>query len=501
MAYWNDLIETSSYAAYKAEQQYSRAISAQFAEFEQSNPQGTVPSPYILAQQGYKTNTLIFACIERRMKAVSAAPLWIYNILENQKERVQDTAVAKVLEHPNERISQRQFWQITSMYLDIAGTALWEIERNNAGEVIALWPMRPDFCSFLRGNGRPLRAIRYEPFGLPPQEIEIDNVLLFQYFDPINPLLKGYSPTMAALRDISVDNGMSQFLYEFIRNGARFSGLLSTVQDLDDIEAERIRTRWKQQHGGVENWNDIAVLGNGATYQNTSMNLNDMAFPELDGRIEARICMAFEMPPVLLGAKVGLKASTLTNYEQSRQAWYEEWVTPQWEYLAEQVQVQMFKKREGPITTYDTSYMCEFMTKNVAALQKNRDLAFRRAISAARANVFTRDQALAEIGMAPVDNAPIYVGPTLEMSPTTGANSRGGHEDSIAESENRESMPDTNAVGTGAEQILEQKQFRAFATKRLKEGKPEDLDKFVWKYSDKDTIDNLITQYKVVVKE
>ena len=495
MAYLNDYTQ-DVIKAVRTDRLYSQASAAQYPEYEQSVAQGTYPSPYSLAQQGYKTNTLIYACIERRMKAVSAAPLWIYDVLDNQKVRLRDIPLAKILEHPNERITQRQFWQITSMYQDIAGSAIWEIERNNIGEPIALWPMRPDWCSFLRGDGRPIRAIKYEPPGLPGQEISIDNILLFQYFDPLNPLLKGYSPTMAALKDVAVDNGMNQFLYEFIRNGARFSGLLTTDQDLDDIEAERIRTRWKTQHGGVENWNDIAVLGNGASYQNTSMNLNDMAFPELDGRTEARICIAFEIPPVLLGAKIGLKASTLTNYEQSRLAWYEEWVTPQWEHYAEQFQSQMFRTITKSTIEYNDNILCEFMTKNVAALQKNRDLAFRRAISAARANVFTRDQALAEIGMAPVDNADVYVGPTLEMNASTGANNRGGHDDAVAAMDNDEVMLDTNTAGTGAEEILEQKQFKAFAAKRVKEGKIDDIDSFVWKYTNESIKQELINQYK-----
>lgn len=498
MAYLNDFSQGVTKAV-KVDRLSSQALSAQYPQYEQQIPQGTYPSPYTLAQQGYKTNTLVYACIERRMKAVSAAPMWIYDVLDNQKVRIQDSPIAKLLEHPNERITQRQFWQITSMYQDIAGSAIWEIERNNVNEPIALWPMRPDWCSFLRGDGRPIRAVEYAPPGLPAQQIDIKNILLFQYFDPLNPLLKGYSPTMAALSDVAVDNGMGQFLYEFIRNGARFSGLLTTEQDLDDIEADRIKQRWKLQHAGVQNWNDIAVLGSGASYQNTSMNLSEMAFPELDGRIEARICIAFQMPPVLLGAKIGLKASTLTNYEQSRSAWYEEWVTPQWEYYAEQFQSQMFRDVQGQTITYVDNVLCEFMTKNVAALQKNRDLAFRRAISAARANVFTRDQALAEIGMAPVDNAPIYVGPTIGMNADTGANNRGANPDAIASAENSEALQDTNAANTGANEILEQKQFKAFASKRIKEGKVDEIDSFVWKHTNEDMQQILINHYKGLV--
>jgi hypothetical protein len=321
---------------------------------------------------------------------------------------------------------------------------------------------------------------------------------------------------MAALRDISVDSGMTQFLYKFISEGARFSGLLTTEQDLDDIEAERIRQRWTTQHGGVENWNNIAVLGRGASYQNTSMSFNDMAFPELDGRTEARICMAFGISPILIGTKIGLDASTYSNYAQARRAWYEEWVTPQWEFLAEQFGSQMLRtEKPGGGYIANTTYSCAFNIRNVAALQENRDLAFRRAVSAVRANLLTRDQGLQEIGLDPVDNKRVYIGAAIRVGEdTTGtllSNIEGVDLDDITP-EDEDSQGDfavTNSVfgngkeqqfpndlqGTDPAQALEERQFKAFAHKRIREGKPEELHNFSWKNTPPAQIPLLIEKY------
>jgi HK97 family phage portal protein len=374
------------------------------------------------------------------------------------------------------------------MYLDIAGFSAWEIEADKAGSPLRMWPMRPDYCGFLRGDGRPLRAVNYAPPGLPSQDIPLENVLLFQYFDPLNPRLKGYSPTMACLRDIGVDNGMSRFLDSFIREGARFSGLLSTDQMLDDVEAERIRQRWKLQHSGIDNWNDIAVLGHGTKYQNVSMNFQEMAFPELDARTEARICMAFQMPPMILGAKVGLAASTYSNYGQARKGWYEEWVTPQWEFLAEQYGTQMIRDYdEGGFPIYSEQYYCEFMTKRVAAMQADRDNSFKRAINAASANVFSRDQSLAEMGMDPVDGKHVYVGRGTSAVPSSEGSIDPEAASGISEDDNIDTVPTEplkpDEGGTYAEQEYEKKQFKVFAKKRAKEGKSDEIFSFDWKYT------------------
>jgi HK97 family phage portal protein len=523
MAFWDELVTTKPYQAYNGERQYSSAFAAQYPLYEQNSPQYVAPSPYSLAQQGYRTNTLIFACISRRIRAISSAPMWVYNVEQTIPVFAKEHYLMNLLREPNERISERLFWQITQMYLDIAGFSCWEIERNNYGDPIHLWPMRADWCSFMRGNGRPLRAVRYQPYGLPYQDIPIENILLFQYFDPLFPLLKGYSPTMAVLKEIAVDNGMTEFLYKFIMEGARFSGLLTTDQDLDDLEAERIRDRWKTQHGGVNSWNNIAVLGNGAQYQNTSMNFNDMAFPELDGRTEARITAAFEIPAILLGAKIGLKASTLSNYEASRKQWYEEWVSPEWDMLAEQFAMQMLREYDDSGKyKLDSRYQCAFMTKKVSAVQPNRDLAFRRAISAARANVFTRDQALEEIGLDPVDGKRVYIGANIRVGEdptgyllseiegvdlddiTPGKDDNGedpgdepgtpAGQDIGEDTDNVDFSVTSAAFGTGSvhsetdkngvnpAMALEEKQFRAFARNRIKEGKPDEIKSFKWHY-------------------
>jgi HK97 family phage portal protein len=506
MAYWDNLINFSGYEAYVREKDRSAAFSAHYPLYEQTSPQYTAPSPYQLAQQGYRANALIYACIDKRMRAISAAPMRIYDISGAQPVVIRDSPALRVLHQPNERISERQFWQITSMYLDISGFSCWEIERNNGGDPIKLWPMRSDWCSFMRGNGRPLRVVRYQPYGLPYQDIPVENILLFQYFDPIFPLLKGYSPTMAALKDIAVDNGMAEFLFNFIKEGARYSGLLSTDQDLDDIEAERIKQRWKSQHGGVENWNDIAVIGRGTTYQNTSMNFNDMAFPELDGRTEARMCMAFQMPPILVGAKIGLRASTFTNYGQAREAWYEEWVSPQWEFLAEQYQTQMLRDYDaaGNVVN-DPNIYCEFYTKKVRALQPNRDQSFKRAVLAAHANVFSRDQALEEIGSDPVDGKNVYVGATItlrESSSLVGESDITGLLGAIASpDEDLELRQAADKPIKSADQVLEERQFKAFAAKRIRENHPSEIDQFEWLHTPVEDQKILYDQFMVAVSE
>lgn len=477
MGFWDTLVGNITGRGKKEPRAYANV----YPLYEQQSPQYPSPSPYSLMEAGYRCNEVIYSCIGKRAKAISEAPLWVYDDTDETPEEIEDHPLRMLLRRPNERVTEKQFWQISQIHLDIAGFAAWEIERNNIGEPIALWPMRPDWCSFYRGDGRPLRAVRYQPYGLPPMDIEIDNVLLFQYFDPKYPLLKGYSPTMAALRQIGVDNSTTDFLKIFMQEGAQFAGLLSTTQKLNDIEAERIQNRWTKQHGGVGNWSKVAVLGEGVTYQSVQMNFRDMVFPELDARTESRICMTFETPPILMGAKIGMDRSTYSNYAESRKAWYEEWVNPQWEFLASQVQEQMLDE----YTEQPENYICQFYTRNVRALQEDETAIWTRTVDAATRNIITRDEAREKMGYDAIDEVPVFVGmgapavgeeaepgPTAEeMAQQFSSGSGNGNTRWNAEDQE----------GSDAEQELEEKQWRAFARKR--EGNLAGLKSFAWRYT------------------
>src|SRR5258708_12531177 len=58
--------------------------------------------------------------------------------------------------------------------------------------------------------------------------------------------------------------------------------------------------------------------------QSLGMSLRDLEFPDLRAFSESRICAALQVPPILVGAKVGLDRSTFTNYAEARKQLWEE---------------------------------------------------------------------------------------------------------------------------------------------------------------------------------
>ena len=124
--------------------------------------------------------------------------------------------------------------------------------------------------------------------------------------DPFEGLGRGTSPLGAAAKSTDVDNAATSFLKKFFDKAVVPFGLLKTKQKMLDTEVLRIRERLRAQYGGEQNWGDVMILDADAEYQRLGLTMQEMTFDDLDARNEARICMVLKVPPIIVGAKVGL---------------------------------------------------------------------------------------------------------------------------------------------------------------------------------------------------
>ena len=444
-----------------------------YPDWETTTPQYVTPNPYSLAQMGYRTNELVYTCIQTRAQALAEAKLKVYRLEDEELAQV-DHPMMELMKAPTPGLSEQEFWQVVETYLLIAGFSAWEKERNNKGEVIRLWPMRPDWCSFIRGQQKPIAAIRYQPWGMQFADIPIEDIVLFQYFDPLYPLLKGYSPTMTALDLIDTDNTATKVIRTFLNNGNFLGGVLTTEQALADAEAERIKTRWRQEHGTSESAGDIAVLGKGVSFEPYSMTFKEATFPELDSRSEARICMVFRVPPMLIGAKIGVDRSTYSNYKEARQGFYESTISAEWQFLAGQLQEQLLPDYRSQ------GLICEFDTSKVKALQEDRNAQVERAIKLYQSGVAKLNEARKEAMLSALDAE----GDVFKTEP--------------AESE---TLPQNGVLEEPTDEAKEEvTAFRKFAKSRIKEGKRDLLPTFDFKHLGYAEQSKLLAEFGTVAK-
>lgn len=466
------------------------AYAQYFPTWEVTAPQYATPNAYSLSQLSYRTNEVAYACINLWMKTISEPSLKIYDKVSD--EEVKNNEFEDFMSEPCPGVTQTDFWNAVEMYLKIAGTMAWEKNLKNNGGLLNIWPMMPQYCSYLRGEGQLMRAIRYQPYtGLPYLDVNRDRVVMFMYVDPLYYGLKPLSPTAVLSDVIGLDNNMTKMINQFLRNGAFVSGLLSTDQTIVEADAKFAKERFRQDHGGPENAGDVVVLGKGMKFERMGQTFREMVFPEVDARSETRICQGYSVKPILISAKVGMDRSTYNNYEQARQAWYDEDVTSEWVFLQKAVTRDIL-----PHFDKNPNHECRFDIRNVRALQEDRNKREDRVVNLAKQNLITRDEARVDIGKDKIDQQPVFVGITTQqqLSEVQDVFEPGGGEDEVqqgqdtAYAENEKQKKEQLEVQKEKlkkdqeDADEEEKHFRTFAKRRLKEGKPNDIGEFEFKY-------------------
>ena len=404
----------------QGEDRFAGAIANLWPSHEVQTPAYPSPTAYHLGQIGLRNDELVYSCIDRRATAISEPPLSVVRKPQRGKKtkrEIVDSPLAKLLDRPNPEMSESRFWRAASQSIDSFGFSVWEIETSFAGDPLNLWPMQSQYVSFLRGPQAPIRAVRYEVPGLPPFDVPRERCLIFLDFDPLFPFTRGLSRTAVALKSIGVHNATGKYLRDFFERGAVPQGILTTQQVLSKAEAKRQQELWEENHGGTDKWGKVAVLGAGTEYRSTEAPLKDMAFDQIDGRTEALICMVFAMSPVILGAKVGLSASTYNNFDAAIKQMYSQAIRPQWRMFADEVTSQLL-----PLFEDSEDLVCEFDLSEIAAVSEDEDKLSQRVERLARANIMYRDEARGKIGLDEVDDGErVFIG--VSVSSADSANS------------------------------------------------------------------------------
>lgn len=451
-----------------------------------------------MAQLGYRTNEVAYACIDLWMKTISEAVIKVYD--KKTGEEIVGHEFTEFMEQPCPDISQADFWSAIEMYLKIAGYLSWEKDFSNVGDVLNVWPMLPQYCSFMRGQGRLLATVRYQPYtGLPYLDIDRSKCVVFSYVDPLYFALKPFSPTMVLADIIGVDNDMTKLVGNFLKNGAFVSGLLKTEQLIDENDAAFARERWQEAHGGAANAGNVAVLGKDLEFQSTGNTFRDMVFDQVDARSEARICMTYGVKPILISAKVGMDRSTYSNYEQARKAWYEENVINEWKFLEVRVTRDLLRHFDP-----DPNHVARFDLSNIKALQEDRNASWKRSDEAYKARVITRDEARKEKGLDPMKDEALGMelySTAMEQYSLTEENNL---DEPNAEQPKGATTLDEKVKVTGPDRVKvtsdqkeEEKAFRRFAAKRIEENKSYMISSFEFKYVSAERQRQLLNEFGV----
>lgn len=352
-------------------------------------------------REAWRGSALVYACVHRVASSAAQVSLKVY---VDGAPAPSDHPLARLIASPNPYMGEYDLWYTVIAYQKLAGLAAFEKVRNRAGQVVELWPLRPDYLQVdLGSDGRP-QAYIYRPPAVPESQavrLEPRDVLTFALFDPEHPF-KTWSPVLVAAKILDADADITDLIKTFFQEGGMPAGILKSKQRLTEEQVERIRQRWRERYGGWRQWSVPAVLDADAEYQRVQNTFEEMQFGDIDARIESRVCAVLGVPPILVGAKVGLDRSTYANYEQARKSWWQDTLVPLYMSLQDNIQNQVAAE-------FGPNVRVEWDFSRVPALQEDESLRWNRWLDAVKAGVVSVNEFRQALGLPPVEGGDAFL--------------------------------------------------------------------------------------------
>ena len=243
----------------------------------------------------------VYACVRLIASTIASLPLPVYRRLPGGgKERDSNHPLYAVLhDKPNPEMTAFELYQALTGQLLLWGNAYSNIDRDGAGRVTAIWPLR---CDRMRVERSPRTGRLLYRYTLPGGEERIlldDEVMHWRGLSSDGQV--GYSPIALAREAVGVGLAAEEYGARFFGNDARPGGVLKSPKQLGQEAAARLKESWESAHGGLSNKHRTAVLEEGIEWQAIGMPNEDAQFLELRQFQRGEIAMLFGVPPHMIG--------------------------------------------------------------------------------------------------------------------------------------------------------------------------------------------------------
>ncbi len=300
------------------------------------------------------TVSAVYACVRVLAETVATLPLFIY-------QRTTDGGKSKESRHPlygllhdapNDWQTSVEWREMMMGHLALRGNAYSYLDFAGNGYPLRLIPLHPDKVRPF-WDGPNLDIIRYEitdnagHFAVYPME----RILHLRGLSSDG--LMGISPIGVARESIGLAKATEEYGARLFSSYGRPGGILTHPAKLTPEAAKRLRDSWQASHAGLPSAHKVAVLEEGMSWHQVSMNAEDAQFLQTRQYQITEIARLFRIPPHMIG---DLSRATFSNVEQQSLEFVTHTIRPwlvRWE--------QALSRSLLPKADHDRGYFIEFL--------------------------------------------------------------------------------------------------------------------------------------------
>jgi HK97 family phage portal protein len=353
-----------------------------------------------------QSNSAVTACLQVLGVSFSEATLQVMFVDEDgQSQTIPNHPFANLLRRPNPYMSGDVVQQYIINAMHVSGDAYLMKQKNNAGELVALYPIMPEQV-IPKGTVNDL--ITHYEYQVDKGTMEIkpqDMVHIRLGLDPSNHK-KGFSPLKTVLREIYGDESAGQMATALLANSGVPSMLITPKDDygLTETEADQISRTYQQKVGGKNKGKPLILSG--------SMNVERLAFSPKDLDIgalrripEERVSAVLGVPAILAGLGAGLERATYNNTSELREFFTEQKLIPLWRMVAEELTQQVLL----PDYQSNQAVSAEYDFSEVRALQGDEKEMFEKLNVGVQGGWITVAEARKQVGLPTNESQDVYL--------------------------------------------------------------------------------------------
>lgn len=256
----------------------------------------------------YEVCWLVNACIDRIAEAVSVIDLKLYQYKAGFIDEKDEDPLLDLIDQMNPFMTRTEMLEITETFLKILGNAYWLKIRNDAGKVIALWPLRPDWVKINYSTEKFIDSYQYIQPGLV-EKYDPKDIIHFKQINPKDPFY-GLGTVGPAIDVIKTIIFTSRWNMNFFYNSARPDALLVTKAKMNTEEKEEFKRDWHSRYGGWENAHRLGILTGEVDYKPVNFTMREMQFERLHDVSVNDVLAAFGVPKPVVAMTTDLNRAT-----------------------------------------------------------------------------------------------------------------------------------------------------------------------------------------------
>lgn len=271
----------------------------------------------------------LFPIVSGGANATSRTPWTLFRTPASGKEEDREAIPAdkhlaiKLLNRPNDFMYGALLREIVQQHVELCGVGYIVVAKYGVIPY-ELWPVRPDRIAPVPDRDKFLSGYVYTAPDGEKVPLDADQVIPVRAPNP-EDVYGGLSAVTPMMTDLDTARLSAAWNRNFFLNDASPGGVVLFEEELSDEQFRDFRERWRQQHQGVNNAGRVAMLENGAKWQDRAFSLRDMQFKEMRELSAEMVRRGFGYPKHLLGdADIGNRATA-----EAQNAMFGQWyVTP-----------------------------------------------------------------------------------------------------------------------------------------------------------------------------